>query len=85
MSTILDNRPAPELEISPTGQVSWKEVLVDHDAEKFYRGKQVTAQEYNQLFNNHASTSNYTADSLKQFLEHGLNDAIYRQVRHTLN
>lgn len=85
MSTILDNRPAPELEISPTGQVSWKEVLVDHDAEKFYRGKQVTAQEYNQLFNKHASTSNYTADTLKQFLEHGLNDAIYRQVKHTLN
>lgn len=80
MSTILNDRLIPEFIIKESGRVIWKEALIDYDASKFYRGKQVTDEEYNHLFLNQASTSNYLTDSLKTFFEQHLNNIIYRQL-----
>lgn len=78
-------RLRPEFSIDAAGNVNWLASLVDHNSDLFYRGKTVTNSEFNELFIKHATQSNYTADSFKEFLGTHLPTILKRQVSSAFN
>lgn len=83
MSTL--KRINPKFSVDQMGNIKWISSIMDYDPDLYYRGKKVTADEYNALFIKQATQSNYTADSLQELLNTHLGTAIRRRVAQDFN
>jgi hypothetical protein len=68
-----------------TGEVNWTPSLLDYDVSRFFRGKQVTNEEFNELFLQQLYQGNYITDSLAELFKTHLGTAIYRTFTHTFD
>ena len=78
-------RITPSMSTGASGEINWTPSLLDYDASLFYRGKQVTNEEFNELFLKQLYQGNYIADSLSELFKNHLGNAIYRTFTHTFN
>lgn len=83
MSTL--KRINPKFSVDQMGNIKWISSIMDYDSDLYYRGKKVTADEYNELFIKQATQANYTADSLQELLNTHLGTAIRRRVAQDFN
>ena len=74
-------RLTPIMDTDVTGHVNWTPGLLDYDATKMYRGKQLTSEELNKLLLKQIYQGNYNADSLKEFFDNQLPEAITNHFR----
>lgn len=75
----------PKFSVDQMGNIKWISSIMDYDSDVYYRGKKVTADEYNELFIKQATQANYTADSLQELLNTHLGTAIRRRVAQDFN
>ena len=78
-------RIKPSMSTGASGEINWTPSLLDYDVSLFYRGKQVTNEEFNELFLKQLYQGNYIADSLSELFKNHLGNAIYRTFTHTFN
>lgn len=74
-------RTSPAISVDAAGQIKWTAPTLDYNPSLFYRGKTVTNDEFNNLFNKQTAHSNYTTDSLHTFLTNLFPTAVWRQVQ----
>ena len=78
-------RKTPEIVITPSGSISWKPIISDHDSNLFDRGKTVSNREFNDLFVKQVYQSNYISDTLAEFFERHMHTVVGRTFENDYN
>lgn len=71
-------RPKPSIGIDSAGKITWNPIIAEFNREQWYRGKVLSNDEFNNLWEQQVRQGNYTADSLVAILGEHLNTSIKR-------
>lgn len=79
------DRIEPRMSVDSSGNITWVSSILNYNADKYYRGKKITDEDFNELFLNQAHQGNYIADTLSVFLKDHLKTAIQRTFTASFN
>lgn len=79
------DRIEPRISVDNSGNITWVSSILNYNADKYYRGKKITDEDFNELFLNQAHQGNYIADTLSVFLRDHLKTAIQRTFTTSFN
>ena len=78
-------RIKPIINTDASGKISWVPGLIDHNATKYYRGKTVTPEEFNEVLLKQIYQNNYLTDTITELFDKQLPLAIYRKFTTDFN
>ena len=79
------DRLKPHIGVSASGRITWVPGFVDHNANLYARGKQITSEEFNEALLKNIFQGNYLADTLNEFFNEHLGTAIFNTFKSAYN